>query len=412
MNPLEVKTKQLEEYFMDWKSLYPKPYNKQKTSPFTKTRVILLNGTEFESVWFLHQFARHCNIPELKREIAMVRAQEQQQQKRISALKPKNENMLETTIAYEQLAIELTAILAKHEKNKNNKEALNFALLEDFDHLYRFANLLKMDFGIDAEDLVGKYTEIMPGRPTISEHRCPSDNVKVCLNSKTADPFSNLVAGIITAAEQQTMNFYMNLATFYKNDYGRKLFSEIGMIEEEHVTQYESLKDPTCSWLENWVMHEYTEAYLYYSAFCDESDIAIKKIWGEHFEAECAHLKTAIDCLKKYENKEYKTVLPKPEFPKLLQFGANKEYVREVLERTVTLTSDKEKYVEVSKLPKSANFFKFQAKVNQNTEEVPSHAVVVKSIDKLGKDYRYQDKQHPIKELSNRKKDNTIVGRQ
>ena len=411
MNPLELETKDIEEYFMDWKSLYPKPYNKQKTSPFTKTRVILLNGTEFESVWFLHQFARHCNIPELKREIAIVRAQEQQQQKRIGALKPKNENMLETTIAYEQLAIELTAILAQHEKNKNNKDALNFALLEDFDHLYRFANLLKMDFGVDSEWLVGKYTEIMPGRPTISEHRHPSDNVRVNLNAKTADPFSLLVANIITAAEQQTMNFYMNLATFYKNDYGRKMFSEIGMVEEEHVTQYESLKDPTCTWLENWVMHEYTEAYLYYSAFCDESEPHIKKIWGEHFEAECAHLKKAIECLKKYENKDYKTVLPKSEFPKLLQFGGNKEYIRDVLERTVTLTSDKEKYVEVSKLPKGAKFFKYQAKINQNVEEVPSHAVIVKSIDKLGKDYRYQDKQHPIKELSNRKKDNTTVGR-
>ena len=54
------------------------------------------------------------------------------------------------------------------------------------------------------------------------------------MDAKTADLFSILVANIITAAEQQTMNFYMNLATFYKNDYGRKLFSEIGMIEEEH----------------------------------------------------------------------------------------------------------------------------------------------------------------------------------
>lgn len=411
MNPLELSTKELTQYFMDWKSLYPKPYNKKTTSPFTKVRVILMNGTEFESTWFLHQFARHCNVPELKREIAMVRAQEQQQQKRIGALKPKNENMLETTIAYEQLAIELTAILAKHEKDKNNKEALNFALLEDFDHLYRFGNLLKMDYGIDAENLVGKYTEIMPGRPTISEHRCPMDNVKRCMNAKSADPFSVLVAGIITGAEQQTMNFYMNLANFYKNDYGRKMFSEIAMIEEEHVTQYESLKDPTCSWLENWVMHEYTEAYLYYSMFCDESEPHIKKIWGEHYEMEVAHLKKAIECLRKYENKDYKVVLPKPEFPKLLQFGGNKEYIRDVLEKTVWLTSDKEKYVEVAKLPKTANFFKFQAKVIKNVEEVPSHLVIVKSIKKLGKDYRYQDKPNPIKELQDRKKDNTTVGR-
>ena len=183
------------------------------------------------------------------------------------------------------------------------------------------------------------------------------------------------------------------------------------MIEEEHVTQYESLKDPTCTWLENWVMHEYTEAYLYYSMYCDESEPHIKKIWAEHYEMEVAHLKKAIECLEKFENKHYTAVIPKPEFPKLIQFGGNKEYIRKVLEETVTLTSDKEKYVEVSKLPKNAGFFKYQSRVNTNTEEVPSHVVIVKSILKLGKDYRYQDKTHPIKELSNRKKDNTTVGR-
>ena len=167
MNPLEVKTNELESYFMSWEKMCARPYDKDKTDPYTKTRVILMNGTEFESNWFLHQFARNCNDNELKREIALVRNQEQQQQKRISALKPINENMLETTISYEQLAIDLTAILAQNETDQNNKNALDFALLEDFDHLYRFANLLKMDFNIDAETLVGKFTEITPGRPTI-----------------------------------------------------------------------------------------------------------------------------------------------------------------------------------------------------------------------------------------------------
>jgi len=148
MNPFEYKNRPVAENIMNWKMMYPKPYNKKTVDPFTKTRVILMNGTEFESTWFLHQFARNCPDPELKRTIALVRNQEQQQQKRIAALKPLDENFLETTIAYEQLAIELTAILAQGETNKSNKAALDLALLEDFDHLYRFANLLKKDFGI------------------------------------------------------------------------------------------------------------------------------------------------------------------------------------------------------------------------------------------------------------------------
>ena len=410
MNPLLEKTKDLESYFFDWKKMYPKSYDKKKTSPFTKTRIILLNGTEFESNWFMHQFARNCNNPDLKRELAIVRNQEQQQQKRISCLKPINENMLEETIAYEQLAIELTAILARNCKDKNTKAALDFALLEDFDHLYRFANLLNIDFGIDADTMVGKFTEITPGRPTIAHHRHPMDNVKSPMNADKADLYTKLIGNIITAAEQQTMNFYMNMAQMYRNHLGRKLFSEIAMVEEEHVTQYESLKDPTCTWLEQWVMHEYTECYLYYSAMQDETDDYIKSIWAEHYEMECAHLKKACECLKKYGKTEYTKVLPKQEFPKLLKFGENIDYIREVLATTVNVTSELENYVEVDKL-KTDRFCKHNKKVNGDENEVASHVVIEKHIDKFGKDYRFEVKSNPIKELRNRKKDNVTTGR-
>lgn len=55
------------------------------------------------------------------------------------------------------------------------------------------------------------------------------------------------------------MNFYMNLGNTYFNDLGRQLYLEIAMIEEQHVTQYGSLLDPTCTWLKNLLLHEYTE---------------------------------------------------------------------------------------------------------------------------------------------------------
>lgn len=409
MNPFEVKAKPVEDYFMSWNKMYPKSYNKKKVSPYTKVRIILMNGTEFESNWFLHQFARNCRDQDLRREIAIVREQEQQQQKRISCLKPINENMLEETIAYEQLAIDLTAILAQNEKCPNTKAALDFALLEDFDHLYRFANLLKMDYNIDADVMVGKFTEIMPGRPTINEHRFNADNVRTYMNAKTADPYTKLVGGIITAAEQQTMNFYMNMAQMYKNDLGRKLFAEIAMVEEEHVTQYESLKDPTCTWLEQWVMHEYTECYLYYSCMEDESDKYIKEIWREHFEMEVSHLIRACECLKKYEKKTVASVIPNGEFPKLLKFGENIKYIRGVL-KTVGYTSVKETYVLVSELDKTNRFFKHLKTLNETPAEVASHLVIEEYIKKYGQDYRFETAPHPVRALADRKKDNTTVG--
>ena len=412
MNPLEVETKEVDRYFISLDRIYPKAYNKKNTNPYTKTRVILMNGTEYESVWFLHQLARNCEIDEIKRAIAVVRKQEQQQQKRIACLKPLNESILETTIAYEQLAIDLTATLAQNDPDKDSVEALNFALLEDFDHLYRFSNLMMLDVkNADPEFLVGGLTEITPGRPTIAHHRYPMDNVKTPMNAKKSDLYSKLVAGIITAAEQQTMNYYMNISQWYKNDLGRRLYAEIGMVEEEHVTQYESLKDPTCTWLEQWVLHEYTEAYLYYSAFSEEKDNNIKRIWFEHFEMECAHLKLACRLFEKYEKGKITSVIGTGEFPKLLTLGTNKQYVREVLERTILLTGDRTSYIDVMRLKDNADFFLYQNEIIANEKTVPSHEVINKAIAKFGQDYRYQDKQNPVKELQNRKKDNAISGR-
>ena len=415
MKKKKKKSRSLENNFLPLKKMYPRSYNKLKTSPYTKTRVILMNGTEFESQWFMHNFARHCDNTEIVSALAIVRRQEQQQQKRISCLKPINESILETTIAYEQLAIDLTAVLAKHEKDENNIKALNFALLEDFDHLYRYANLLKTDKNEDADILVGKYTEIMPGRPTIAEHRYPADDIKPHMDAQKADLYSKLVASTITAAEQQTMNYYMNIAQWYKNDLGRKLYAEIAMIEEAHVSQYESLKDPTMSWLEQWVMHEYCECWLYYSAMQDESDVAIKKIWTEHFKMEVTHLKTAAKLLKKYENKTFESVCGNGEFPQLLKLGGNKEYIRKVLAGTVTLTADNTQkhpdYKDVRKIPDDHRFFDYQKFMSGKPEQNASHLVIERAIQRLGKDYRYQDSEHPVKELRNRKKDNVTVAR-
>ncbi len=44
-------------------------------------------------------------------------------------------------------------------------------------------------------------------------------------------------------------------------------------------------------------------------------------------------------------------------------------------------------------------------------EKNPSHLVIKKASERLGKDYRYQDKEHPVKELRNRKEDNVRISR-
>lgn len=411
INPFNEKPIDLFKSFENWDDIYPKSYNKYEVDPYTKTRIILMNGTEFEANWFSHQFSRHCNNNDLRRELAYTRRLEKQQQMKIANLKPKNESTLEHTISYEQLAVDLTAVLAQREPNEYVKQALDFALLEDFDHLYRYADLLEMKEGIRAEHLIGNFTEIMPGRPTISEHRHPFDNIKNFIDNKTADPITKLNLSIITAAEQQTMNYYMNISNSSRDDIGRKLYQEIGLIEEQHVSHYESLMDPNCTWLENLLNHEYTECYLYYSCFMTETDPYIKKIWEQHLHMEIAQLHNAAELLKKYENKEWQQVIPNGEFPEILALRSNVDYVRDVLKKTVYNTSNKEGYIDISKVTEDSDFKRFQKAVNPSDSVVPSHIVIDDYINKNKEDYRFQVDTHPISELQNRTTDNTTVGR-
>lgn len=411
MNPFVEKPIKTAEDFYGWNNMALKPYNKFDVDPYTRVRIILANGAEYEAVWFSHQFHRHERDNDLRRDLATLRRKEQQQQKRIASLKPIGEGILEHTIGYEQLAVDLTAIFAQRESDRYVKQAMDFALLEDFDHLYRYADLLEMDKGIIAEKLVGGYTELMPGRPTISEHRFPTDDVKRFTNYKKASGLTKLDINILTAAEQQTMNYYMNQAAFYQNKLGRQLYTEIGMIEEQHVTLYGGLKDTTYTWLEDLLMHEYTECYLYYSLWQDETDRYVKKVWEEHFNDELQHLHVAAELLQKHENKVWQQVIPNGDFPELLAFRSNIDYIRKVLKETVNYTARGEDYSEVGDLPAEAKFFDYQREVNGKDSDVASHNIIRKYIADNGKDYRFQTAEHPVEELRERNRDNTTVGR-
>ena len=411
MNPFEQSPIDLNKSYMNWKELYPKSYDKNCVDPYTKTRIILMNGAETEQVFFLHQFSRNCNNNEVRRHLATIRRVSQQMQKLIQCLKPVNESALEETISYEMLAVDLTARLAQTEPDPYVKKALDFALLEDFDHLYRYANLLEMDYGIPAEKLVGRYTEIMPARPTIAHHRCPLDSVKYHIDNDRADMLTKLHINIITAAEQQTMNFYMNICNLYPTDLGRRVYQEIGMVEEQHVTQYGSLMDTNVGWYENLLMHMYTMCYLYYSCMCDETNSYIKKVWEEGYIRSVSGLHLAAYLLREYDGKDPMCIIPDGTFPKLLELGPNIEYVREVLKCTVDYTALREDYVPVQNLQPNADFFKYQSMVNDCIESVPSHNVIEKYIAKRGCDYRFEVAPNPIPELRNRHQDNTTVGR-
>lgn len=412
MNPFDMKPQKMAELIIDWEKMWPNPYDKRTVDPYTRTRIILMNGTEFENVWFSHQFSRNSSDNELRRQIALIRRSEQQQQKLLTHLKPGDETALEHTIGYEQLAVDLTAQLAKRVTDVNIKNALDFALLEDFDHLYRYADYLDMQTGEKAENLVGRYTEIMPGRPTVSHHRHPYDSIRHCMMGAGAPTIDVLAANVITAAEQQTMNYYMNTAALWPDEMGRRLYQEIGMVEEQHVSQYGSLLNPSLSWLENLLVHQYVECWLYWSCHETETDARIRRIWAFMFEQELMHLHIAESLLKNYEGKQWQQVIPNAEFPAPLRLESNIDYVRCVLGGTVNLTAMREDYVDNCQVPEHGTFVDYQHQVNQPLENVMSHVVMENYIRQNGEDYRFEVAPSPVPELRNRREDNTCLGRQ
>ena len=143
-NPLDQKGIAVPDQFRNWSELNATPYDKHTVDPYTRTRVILMNGAEVESILFSHQFARHTDHPDLKRALAEGRRADAQQQRAVNGLNPGQQTPLETTIGYEQVAVDLTSWLARHEPDPYLRQALDFALLEDFDHLYRYANPVRV----------------------------------------------------------------------------------------------------------------------------------------------------------------------------------------------------------------------------------------------------------------------------
>ena len=143
----------------------------------------------------------------------------------------------------------------------------------------------------------------------------------------------------------------------------------------------------------------------------DETDPLVKKVWEQHFNDELSHLHKAAELLNKYENKVWEQVIPKGEFPELLKFRSNIDYVREVLKNTVNLTGAGEDYQPVGEVANDSKFFEYQSQVNVKDCDVASHCVIKKYIADNDRDYRFETAEHPVVELRDRKVDNTTVGR-
>ena len=331
---LKEKGVPLEQQTFDWRDIVGAPTSKLNDDALTRVRIILMNGIESQALRFQHACARMNK--DLQRALARVRRVEQHQQTMVNWLLPADLSPLETTIGFEQVAIEVTASVAQHEPDPYLAQVYRFGLLEDFDHLYRFAALMDRVMGADANNILQSYTDILPGRPTAVEHRAPEDDLRDHYERTAAAPITKLNALTIMGGEHQTHDYYMTIGPMFADPIARQLYAEIASIEEQHVTQYESIIDPHETWLEKWLLHEATEIYNYFSCLTYEVNPRIKAIWQRFCDYELGHLHFVLEQFRQFDKRDPAELIPES-LPEPIEYKSHRDFVRKVLAEEVDL---------------------------------------------------------------------------
>ncbi len=383
-NPLKEKGIPLEKQLRTWNDIAKRKFNKYDVDCYSRTRQILMNGIEVEAWNFKHNFSRLCSDDETKEFLAMTKRIEDSQQTTINWMMPCDQSVLETTLGYEQVAVDLTAWLAQNEPDEYVKETFNFGLLEDFDHLYRYSQWAYMEHGINPNEIVQAQTDIILSRPTQNHHNCNILRLRTPYDKETAEPQTKVNILTLVAAEQQTHNFYAEHGMQYGNPTLRCTFAEIKDVEEEHVNMYESLADPTESLYEKLLLHEFVEVCNYYTCYTDEVDEMMKPVWEEFLQMEIGHLHRTAELFTKFEGRDPEEVIgSKIVVPN--HFESQKGYVREVLENEINkrIGMDKD-FTTIDELPEDWPSYEIQDTVNAEgspTETTISTIAVQKGRD-------------------------------
>ena len=365
-NPLKEKGIPLEKQVRTWHDIASRKYNKNEVDCYSRTRQILMNGIEVEAWNFKHNFARNTDHQDTLEFLAQTKRIEDAQQTTINWLAPCDQSVLETTLGYEQVAVDLTAWMAQNEPDKYVKETFDFGLLEDFDHLYRYAQWAYMIHGISPDNILQGNTDVMLGRPTQNHHNCNIIRLRKPYDKSKATPQTKVNILTLVAGEQQTHNYYGEHGFAYGSELLRETYAEIKDVEEEHVTMYESLIDPTESFYEKLLLHEFTEVCTYHNCYEDEENEKLKAIWEEFLGIEIDHLHTAAELFKKYEKRDPEDVIGE-EVVHPCHFESQKEYVGKILNEQIDkrLGTDKD-YLYVKDLPDDWASYEIQKAVGED----------------------------------------------
>jgi hypothetical protein len=340
---LRDKGTPLSQQRMSWKDMVGKPISKLDDDAFTRVRIILMNGLELDSLR-TKQVALRMNR-DARVELAQLMRVEQHQATTINWLIGADHSPIETTIGYEQTAIEVTASVAQLEPDPYLARGYRYALLEDFDHLYRYSALLDRLEGKDANNIVQGYTDIVPARPTAEHHRAPEHDL-LDPYSPDAPLASKLNAITLVGGEYQTHDYYMNIGPIFADPLARQLYAEIASVESQHITHYGSMLNPEESIMEKLLLSEACEVWNYAGCLAQETNPRVKAIWEKFLDYELGHFQVALKLFKDVERRDPETVLGNGKLPPFIQFESHRAFVRKTIESEASLRKDGTQFVE------------------------------------------------------------------
>ncbi len=368
INLLKDKGIPLERQRMTWKDMVGKPISKLDDDAFTRVRIILMNGVELDSVR-TKQVAIRQNL-EARLPLAELMRVEQHQATTINWLLGADHSPIETTIGYEQTAIEVTASVAQLEPDAYLAQGYRYGLLEDFDHLYRYSALLDRLEGKDANNITQGYTDIVPARATLFHHRAPEHEL---LNPYGPDAAlaTKLHALTLTGGEYQTYYYYMNIGPIFADPLARQLYAEIASVESQHITHYGSMLNPNETLLEKLLLTEACEVWNYAGCLEQETNPRVKAIWERFLEYELGHFQVALQLFKDVERRDPAEVLGDGKLPAFIQFQSQREFVRHVVETETQLRKRGTEFVDEAQEGRSSLDYRKAV----NSEGSPSETV-------------------------------------
>ncbi|MGC9670838.1 hemerythrin domain-containing protein [Planosporangium sp. 12N6] len=325
-NPLEYNGIPLERQTRDWRELDVSPIDPEATDPYATCRIIAVNGVENEAIQFDFQIARNHADSDVRREMDYLASLSEQQHRVVHRLLPDVGSVLETALEYEHAAVDLDSWLARMEPDPQRREVYECDALEDFDHLYRYTDVLEMLRHRRADRVVDELTDVLPERAAAGQAPLRGEGGQ----EPTTAPLSELNALTMLSVEQELSQFYRSARPGHVDPVTRPTYQEIGRVEEEQVARHQVLVDPSASWWEQLVIHEYNECYLYYSFLQQETDPRVRAVWELYLDMQLARLQLARDLLRRFEDRDADEVVGSG-LPEPLGFERNREFLRQLL---------------------------------------------------------------------------------